>query len=68
MSNILLPVGGLFLCFFPGWFRKWENIKGAITNKGNLNNVTITSAFYIVVKYITPLLVFIILLQGLEII
>lgn len=67
-SNILLPVGGLFLCLFLGWAWKWENVKTALSNNGTLSNSGVTRAFYIVVKYVTPLLVFIILLQGLKII
>lgn len=67
-SNVLLPVGGLFLCIFLGWFWKWDNVKAALSNKGTLDNVAVARAFYIVVKYVTPLLVFVILLQGLKII
>jgi NSS family neurotransmitter:Na+ symporter len=65
-SNILLPVGGLFLCLFAGWVLKWDKLKTWLTNNGNLDNQGIIRAFYLVVKYVTPPLVLIILLSGLN--
>ena len=53
-SNILLPVGGLFLCLFAGWVLKWDKLKTWLTNNGNLDNQGIIRAFYLVVKYVTP--------------
>jgi len=67
-SNILLPLGGLFLCLFVGWSWKWDNVKTGLSNNGTLDNQAIARAFYIVVKFVTPLLVLVILLKGLNII
>lgn len=67
-SNILLPLGGLFLCLFAGWSWKWDNVKTVLSNDGMLDNQGIARAYYVVVKYVTPLLVLVILLQGLNII
>lgn len=67
-SNILLPLGGLFLCLFAGWRWGYPSIVDAASNGGSLNNGGVTKAFYAVVRYVTPVLVFIVLLNGLGII
>jgi NSS family neurotransmitter:Na+ symporter len=64
-SNVLLPLGGLFLCLFIAWKWGFENIKDEASNHGLLDNGTAISAYYVVAKYITPILVFIVLLNGL---
>lgn len=66
-SNILLPVGGLLIALFAGWFWGKEKLFTTLSNHGSLNNQKIISLFYFVLKYITPILVFIILLKGLKI-
>ncbi|HMM28601.1 MAG TPA: sodium-dependent transporter [Aggregatilineaceae bacterium] len=66
-SNILLPVGGLFICIFIGWVWGFDNVKRALSNDGALNNQGIVALFFTVVKYITPLLVLLVLLDGLNI-
>ncbi|MGE5541812.1 MAG: sodium-dependent transporter, partial [Bacillota bacterium] len=67
-SNILLPVGGLFLCLFAGWRWGLANIRAAASNEGCLNNRVIVNAFYTVVRFVTPALVFVVLLNGLGIV
>jgi neurotransmitter:Na+ symporter, NSS family len=67
-SNILLPVGGLFLALFIGWQWAQADVRQALTNNGALNNGRMVSAFYGVVKVVTPILVLVVLLTGLKII
>ncbi len=64
-SNLLLPLGGLFICLFVGW--KWgiEPVRDELTNGGKLANVGVARAYLGVVKFVTPVLVFVVLLQGL---
>ena len=66
-SNILLPLGGLFLSLFAGRVLKWDNIKTWLTNKSTLQNEGAARAFYFVVRFVTPVLIFIILLSGLNV-
>lgn len=66
-SNILLPLGGLFLSLFAGRVLKWDNIKTWLTNKSTLQNEWAARAFYFVVRFVTPVLIFIILLSGLNV-
>ncbi len=67
-SNVLLPVGGLFLCIFVGWVWGFDSVQTALTNRGTLNNTPTVRAFFTLSKYITPLLVLLVLLDGLNII
>lgn len=67
-SNVLLPLGGLFLCLFVGWRWGSANVKAALTNDGTLRNEGVVTVFTGLVKVVTPALVLIILLAGLNII
>ncbi|MGI6665912.1 MAG: sodium-dependent transporter [Bacillota bacterium] len=67
-SNLLLPLGGIFICLFVGWRWGSDKIKAALTNGGTLRNEVLVTLFTGVVKVITPALVLIILLAGLKII
>lgn len=66
-SNVLLPLGGLFMCLFVGWAWGFAEVKQALTNKGTLPNERIVRAFFGVIKFVTPVLVLIVLLNGLKI-
>ncbi len=63
-SNVLLPLGGLFITLFVGWFWGRGNIKQALTNDGTLNNEKLVQVFIVIVKFVTPLLVLLVLLNG----
>ncbi|MCG8531647.1 MAG: sodium-dependent transporter [Desulfovibrionales bacterium] len=64
-SNILLPSGGAFICLYVGWLWGWERSKECLTNNGHLSNEGILRIWFMLVKYITPVLVFIVMLKGL---
>ncbi|MGI6376555.1 MAG: sodium-dependent transporter [Anaerolineae bacterium] len=64
-SNILLPVGGLFLCIFLGWRWGWPQVKEGLTNRGTLGNQAMVTFFYGVAKFISPVLILVVLLGGL---
>lgn len=64
-SNILLPVGGLFISIFVGWVWGYKEVKQALSNEGVLNNEKIIQLFFGIVKVVTPILVAVVLLNGL---
>jgi len=64
-SNVLLPVGGLFICLFVGWRWGYPQVKAELTNGGKLNNERIVRAFFGIAKIVTPVLVLVVLLNGL---
>ncbi len=67
-SNILLPVGGLFICIFVGWVWGGKQVKDALSNEGKLNNEGIIRLFLGITKFIAPVLILIVLLDGLGVI
>jgi len=64
-SNILLPLGGLLIVIFVAWVWGKKKVEEALTNGGALQNKTVVNLFFGVTKYITPILVVIVLLSGL---
>lgn len=67
-SNLLLPIGGLFLALFAGWYWGYPQMKSALTNDGKLQNERIIRLVYGAVKFVTPVLVLIVLLRGIGLI
>ena len=66
-SNVLLPLGGFFITLFVGWSLKPEFVKEQLTNRGQLNNDRVVRLFLILVRYVSPLLVLIVLLDSLNV-
>jgi neurotransmitter:Na+ symporter, NSS family len=67
-SNILLPLGGLLIAVFTTWVWGWPNFKTAVSNNGALSNEKTLHVIFTILKFVTPILVAIILLTGLKII
>jgi NSS family neurotransmitter:Na+ symporter len=65
-SNIMLPIGGLLIAIFVGWVWGPEKIKSALTNQGTLKNQALVNVIIILLRYVTPLLVLVVLLDGLN--
>lgn len=63
-SNILMPIGGLLVVIFMGYFVKKEDIYDELSNKGTLNNDTYIKVFRFLVKFVTPLLLIFIFLSS----
>lgn len=67
-SNILLPVGGLLITIFIGYFVKKEDLAKELSNNGTLNNERLIKAYRVIVRYITPVLLIIVFLNSIGII
>ncbi|MFC7419619.1 sodium-dependent transporter [Iodobacter arcticus] len=63
-SNILMPIGGILICLFAGWSYGLPKLKEALSNGGTLNNPILIKVLFILLRYIAPLLIGIILLNG----
>ena len=63
-ANILLPLGGLLVCLFVGWF--WHSeAKLEITNQGE-KTFSLMSAWVIITRFIAPVLIGWIFISGLK--
>ena len=67
-SNLLLPMGGLFITIFVGWVWGFGKVQETLSNKGKLSNEAINKAIFFVIRFITPVLLFVVLLGGLNLI
>lgn len=65
-ANIMLPTGGLFIVIFAGWFLGRKNLRDEISN-GGLLKVRLFSVFLIIVRFIAPLAIAMVFLNGLGI-
>lgn len=66
-SNILLPIGGLMVAIFIGYFTNKEELKDELSNHGSLKVAGLIEGFYFVIRYITPLLLVIVFLNSIGI-
>jgi NSS family neurotransmitter:Na+ symporter len=67
-SNIMLPLGGLLIVIFIGWIWGKKKVEEALSNGGTLKNQAVINFFFTVAKFVTPVLVLIVMLSGLGII
>ncbi len=67
-SNVLLPLGGLFVCLYVGWRWSGTELREALSNGGTLGNEGIVKVIRPVMKLVAPALVAVALLSGLGII
>ena len=65
-ANILLPLGGMFIALFMGWvFGKYKVFR-EVAHGGKLKGWFLRT-FMILVKFVAPIAIFIVFLQGLKI-
>lgn len=64
-SNILLPLGGICICLFVGWVWGKTQLAAALSNQGALANDKVVAVVYLLLKYITPVLIALVMLKGL---
>jgi NSS family neurotransmitter:Na+ symporter len=67
-SNIFLPVGGILICLFVGWKLGKVAIVDEASNEGALRNGAALKAFTFAVRYVAPIAIVLVLLNGLGII
>ncbi|HBG52981.1 MAG TPA: sodium-dependent transporter [Rikenellaceae bacterium] len=53
-ANILLPLGGLSIVFFVGWFMKKSPVYDEFTNQGTLKG-TLFRTYYFLIRYVAPI-------------
>lgn len=60
-ANILIPISGLGISLFVGWYMKKKDVLDEISNHGTLK-ATYFKAFYFLLRYVIPLAIILILL------
>ncbi len=62
-SNILLPLGGILICFFAGWYLDKAVLYDEISNNGSLK-IRFFKLYTFILKYIAPVCILLILLNA----
>lgn len=63
-SNILMPLGGFFICIFVGYVWNKQMVIHAISNGGTLHNQGLIKLLLFQCRYVTPVIILIIMLHG----
>jgi len=64
-SKVLMPLGGIMMCLFTGWVWKQRRFSDALSNGGTLTNRRWLSALFLVTRWVSPLLILVVMLKGL---
>jgi len=64
-SNLLLPIGGMFISIFVGWYLKRELVRGELTNNGTLR-VRGLRVLIFILRFVAPLAILGIFLNQLH--
>ncbi|KAB8144447.1 sodium-dependent transporter [Chloroflexia bacterium SDU3-3] len=63
-SNLLLPLGGLLICVFVGWFWGLDQFAAALGNPPGQPSA-LTKALFVLLRFVSPILLVIVLINGL---
>ena len=66
-SNVMLPLGGILICLFVGWVYGLPQLEQQLGNAGRLPNRALVRTVFFLVRYVTPLLIGVVLLHGLKV-
>jgi len=61
-ANMLLPLGGLFISIFIGWFFGRKKVKEEVAKGGSLSGAML-SIFMFLVKFIAPIAIAVVMLN-----
>lgn len=65
-ANILLPIGGMFIALFVGWFMGKYKVFKEVAHGGSLKGWFL-STYMFLVKFVAPLAIFVVFLKGTKI-
>jgi len=64
-SNVLLPLGGILIALFVGWVWGKEAFSDAVSNYGALSNTRLAAGLILILRYVSPVLILVVMLHGL---
>ncbi|MBJ7314310.1 sodium-dependent transporter, partial [Rugamonas sp. CCM 8940] len=65
-SNIIMPAGGILLAVFVGWVWGRDQFTQALSNKGTLANESTSRLVFFLLRYVSPVLILLVMLKGLN--
>ncbi len=67
-SNIVLPLGGIMIALFVGWVWGRDNFRAELSNAGQLDNQVLADLIFLLLKYVSPVLILVVMGKGLGLI
>ena len=64
-SNVLLPLGGILIALFVGWVWGRDAFTRAVSNNGELANTRLASGLVVLLRFVSPVLILVVMLHGL---
>ena len=64
-SNLLLPAGGILISLFIGWVWGPQKLEQALSNQGTLANAGLIRVLFLLLRYVSPVLILLVMLKGL---
>lgn len=59
-----MPIGGLLIAIFVGYFVRKDDLVDELSNQGKLNTAIYLKLFRLLLRYVTPILLIIIFLNS----
>lgn len=63
-SKIILPLGGIIICLFTGWYIDRKLVENELTNNGHLR-FRLFRLYYFIIRYVAPLAIAAVFVQEL---
>ena len=63
-SKIILPIGGIIICLFTGWYLDRKLVEAELTNGGTLR-FRLFRLYYFIIRYVAPLAIAAVFVQEL---
>ena len=63
-SKIILPIGGIIICLFTGWYLDRKLVENELTNGGTIR-FRLFRLYYFIIRYVAPLAIAAVFLQEL---
>ncbi len=65
-ANILMPLGGMLVAVFVGWYMTRKEVMGELFHgiRDNKSNVRISNIWYFLVKFVAPILILFVFLSA----
>ncbi|HCA99852.1 MAG TPA: sodium-dependent transporter, partial [Porphyromonadaceae bacterium] len=65
-AKIMLPVGGLFISLFAGWYLDKKIVQVELTNDGKIKfGISFLKTYSFILKFLAPVAILLIFLYGL---
>jgi NSS family neurotransmitter:Na+ symporter len=65
-SNVLLPIGGIALALYVSWVWGADQFARALSNDGTLENHNTARVVIFLLRYVSPVLILLVMLKGLN--